>query len=114
MQVHHAVFDHVIKKCRDLDPIAVAIVSLLSEVALKGALEAARAGLINPYLVGPRARIASLAREHGLEIEPYLIVDVADDFEAAQRGVELCLVGHLPSPDERRPSSRSLPAAHHG
>jgi phosphate acetyltransferase len=93
MQVHHAVFDHVIKKCRDLDPIAVAIVSLLSEVALKGALEAAHAGLINPYLVGPRARIASLAREHGLEIKPYLIVDVADDFEAAQRGVELCLVG---------------------
>jgi hypothetical protein len=35
MQVHHAVFDDVIKKCRDLDPIAVAIVSPLSEVALK-------------------------------------------------------------------------------
>jgi phosphate acetyltransferase len=94
MRAHHdAVFDRVIKKCRDLDPITVAIVSPLSEVALTGAIEAACAGLINPYLVGPRARIVSLARQHGVEIAPYLIVDVADEFEAAQRGVELCRVG---------------------
>jgi phosphate acetyltransferase len=93
MRVHHSFFDSVIKKCRDLDPIAVAIVWPLSEVALTGAIEAARAGLINPYLVGPRARIVSLAREHGVEIAPYPIVDVADDLEAAQRGVELCRVG---------------------
>jgi phosphotransacetylase len=90
MRVHHSVFDSVIKKCRDLDPIAVAIVCPLSEVALTGAIEAASAGLINPYLVGPRAKIVSLAREHGVEIAPYPIVDVADDLEAAQRGVELC------------------------
>jgi phosphate acetyltransferase len=92
MRVHHSIFDSVIKKCRDLDPIAVAIVCPLSEVALAGAIEAARAGLINPYLVGPRARIVSLAREHSVEIAPYPIVDVADDLEAAQRGVELCRV----------------------
>src|SRR5260370_35681974 len=90
MRVHHSVFDSVIKKCRDLDPIAAAIVFPLSEVALTGAIEAASAGLINPYLVGPRAKIVSLAREHGVEIAPYPIVDVADDLEAAQRGVELC------------------------
>jgi phosphate acetyltransferase len=91
MRVDHTVFDVVIKKCRDLDPIAVAIVSPLSEVALTGAIEAARAGLINPYLVGPRVRIAALARQHGVEIAPYPIVDAAD-LEAAQRGVELCRV----------------------
>jgi hypothetical protein len=45
MRVHHSVFDSVIKKCRDLDPIAVAIVCPLSEVALTGAIEAASAGL---------------------------------------------------------------------
>src|SRR5260370_5883880 len=90
MRAHHPVFDHVIKKCRGLDPIAVRVVSQLSEVALTGAIEAAHSGLIKPYLVGPRVRIASLAREHGVEIAPYPIVDVADDLEAAQRGVELC------------------------
>src|SRR5260370_23197475 len=90
MRAHHPVFDHVIKKCRGLDPIAVAVVSPWSEVALTGAIEAAHSGLIKPYLVGPRVRIASLAREHGVEIAPYPIVDVADDLEAAQRGGELC------------------------
>jgi len=90
MRVHHPIFDGIINRCRDLDPIAVAVVSPLSEVAIRGAIDAARAGLINPYLIGPQAKIAAVARKHGVEIAPYLIVDVADDFEAAQRGVELC------------------------
>ncbi|HXN94431.1 MAG TPA: bifunctional enoyl-CoA hydratase/phosphate acetyltransferase [Candidatus Acidoferrales bacterium] len=90
MGVHQSVFECVIKKCSDLDPIAVAVVSPLSEVAIRGAIDAARAGLINPYLIGPQAKIASVAREHGIEIAPYPIVDVTDDIEAAQRGVELC------------------------
>jgi phosphate acetyltransferase len=72
MRAHRPVFDRVIEKCRDLDPIAVAVVSPLSEVALTGEMEAARAGLINPYFVGPRARIASLAVEHGIDIAPLL------------------------------------------
>ena len=90
MRVHHPIFDGIINRCRDLDPIAVAVVSPLSEVAIRGAIDAARAGLINPYLIGPQAKIAAVARKHGVEIAPYLIVDVDDDFEAAQRGVELC------------------------
>lgn len=93
MRVHHPIFERIIKRCRDLDPIPVAIVSPLSEVALAGAIDAAHAGLINPYLVGPRAKIAFLAREHQIEIAPYPIVDVADEIEAAQRSIELCRVG---------------------
>ena len=93
MRVHRPILDHVIDKCRELDPIAVAIVSPLSEVALTAAIEAASAGLINPYLVGSRAKIAALARKHEFELAPYLIVDVDDEVEAAQRGVELCRLG---------------------
>jgi phosphate acetyltransferase len=92
MRVHHPLLDRIIKKWRDLVPIAVAVVYPLSDVALTGAIEAARVGWIKPYLVGPRARIALLAREHGVDIAPYPIVNVADEFEAAQRGVELCRV----------------------
>jgi phosphate acetyltransferase len=93
MRVHRPILDQIIDKCRELDPIAVAIVSPLSEVALTAAIGAASAGLINPYLVGPRAKIAALAREHEFELAPYLIVDVDDEVEAAQRGVELCRLG---------------------
>src|SRR5579864_2032344 len=93
MQGHRPILDHVIDKCRELDPIAVAIVSPLSEVAITATIEAASAGLINPYLVGPRAKIAALAREHEFDLAPYLIVDVDDEVEAAQRGVDLCRLG---------------------
>src|SRR5579864_7422335 len=93
MRVHRPILDHVIDKSRELDPIAVAIVSPLSEVALTAAIEAASAGLINPYLVGPRAKIAALASEHEFDLAPYLIVDVDDEVEAAQRGVDLCRLG---------------------
>jgi phosphate acetyltransferase len=93
MRVHGSILDHVIDKCRAFDPIAVVIVFPLSEVALTAAIEAASAGLINPYLVGPRAKIAALAREHEFELAPYLIVDVDDEVEAAQRGVGLCRLG---------------------
>jgi len=93
LQVHRPIFDRTINKCREFGPIAVAVVSPLSEVALTGAIDAARAGLATPYLVGPSARIKSLAREKRLDIGPYPIVDVADDLEAAERAVFLCRVG---------------------
>jgi phosphate acetyltransferase len=93
LQVHRPIFDRTFKKCREFDPIAVAVVSPLSEVALTGAIDGARAGLAIPYLVGPSARITSLAREKRMDIGLYPIVDVADDLEAAERAVELCRGG---------------------
>jgi phosphate acetyltransferase len=93
LQVHRPIFERIINQCREFGPISVAVVSPLSEVALIGAIDAARAGLATPYLVGPSARIQSLAREKRIDIGPYPIVDVADDSEAAERAVFLCRVG---------------------
>ena len=93
MQVHSPIFERIINQCREFGPISVAVVSPLSEVALTGAIDAARAGLAIPYLVGPSAQIRTLAREKRIDIGPYPIVDVADDLEAPERAVELCRVG---------------------
>jgi phosphate acetyltransferase len=93
LQVHRPIFERIINQCREFGPISVAVVSPLSEVALTGAIDAGRAGLVTPYLVGPSARIQSLAREKRIDIGPYPIVDVADDLEAAERAVSLCRVG---------------------
>jgi len=93
LQVHRPIFERIINQCREFGPISVAVVSPLSEVALTGAIDAARAGLATPYLVGPSVRIQSLAREKRIDIGPYPIVDVADDLEAAERAVFLCRVG---------------------
>jgi hypothetical protein len=59
------------------------------ESALRGSIEAAKAGIIVPVLVGPAQKIRAVAREHGLDISQYQIVDVASSEAAAAKAVEL-------------------------
>ena len=59
------------------------------EGALRGPIEAAKAGIIVPILVGPAQKIRAVAREHGLDISQYQIVDVASSEAAAAKAVEL-------------------------
>src|SRR6185436_19474594 len=59
------------------------------ESSLRGAIEAADAGIIVPILVGPAAKIAAVAREHGLDVGRFRIVDAPDAEAAAAKAVEL-------------------------
>jgi phosphate acetyltransferase len=73
--------------------VPTAVVHPCEASALAGALEAAAKGLIVPFLVGPAARIAELARQEGLLLDPAQIVDVPHSHGAAARAVELVRVG---------------------
>jgi phosphate acetyltransferase len=59
------------------------------ETSLRGVTEAAEAGIINPILVGPVAKISAVAREHGLDIGGFELVDVPHSEAAAAKAVEL-------------------------
>jgi phosphate acetyltransferase len=59
------------------------------ESSLRGAIEAAQAGVIVPILVGPAAKISAVARQSGLDIGRYEIVDVPHSHAAAAKAVEL-------------------------
>src|ERR1700733_7776028 len=59
------------------------------ETSLRGVAEAAEAGIITPILVGPAAKIPAGAREHGLDIGRFELVDVAHSEAAAAKAVEL-------------------------
>jgi phosphate acetyltransferase len=50
-------------------------------------------GLIAPLLVGPKARIEAVAREHGIDIAGLPIVDVPHSHAAAEKAVELVRAG---------------------
>ena len=65
------------------------IVHPCEESALRGPIEAAEAGIIVPILVGPAAKISAVAREHGLDIGRFEVVDVPHSEAAAAKGVEL-------------------------
>ena len=80
---------------RPIEPMPVAVAHPCSEYALKGATEAAEAGLIIPLLIGPEARINRLAEEHAVDISGYAVVDVEHSHEAAEKAVELARQGRV-------------------
>jgi len=89
----HHVFEKLIARCHELKPVSVSVCYPCDEVSLRGPVEAAEAGLIDPILVGPKAKIEAVAQTFGLNIAKYRILDVADSQDAAERAVALCRTG---------------------
>ncbi len=79
----HQHLDRLMAAARDLGPIPVAVAYPCDAASLKSASEAARAGLIEPVLVGPRSRIESLALAADLDLACATIHDTVDDPRAA-------------------------------
>ena len=80
---------------RPLGRLCIAVVHPCDALSLGGALDAHAAGLIEPVLVGPRARIEATAQENGLDISGLAIEDTPHSHAAAARAVELVLQGRV-------------------
>ena len=63
------------------------------ETSLRGAVEAGEAGLIKPILVGPKDKIAAVAKQFSLDLGGIEIVDVPHSQAAAEKAVELVRTG---------------------
>jgi phosphate acetyltransferase len=87
------VFHKFIQRCKDLPAITTAVVWPLSDVALKGAVEAAAAGLIEPTLIGPEPEMKALAAKIGVDINPFPILQADTEARAAELGVAICRSG---------------------
>jgi phosphate acetyltransferase/phosphate butyryltransferase len=79
----------LLERARSRGAIQTAVIYPCSAAALEGTSEAQAAGLIEPILVGPRANIASVAAERGIDLAATCIVDVAGPLEAAYRAAAL-------------------------
>jgi phosphotransacetylase len=80
---------------RALPPIRMAVVHPCDATSLSGAVEARNAGLIEPVLVGPAARIRAVAVEAGLALDTFEIVDVRHSHAAAEAAVALARAGKV-------------------
>ena len=89
----HLKYQRLIDFCKALPPTTVAVVHPCDENSLSGAMDAAKAGLIAPRLVGPRDKIEATARRSGIDISGVPIVDVPHSHAAAERAVELVREG---------------------
>ena len=57
----HAKYRKLLDFCRKLPPTRMAVTHPCDESSLRGAIDAARLGLITPILFGPRSRIEGVA-----------------------------------------------------
>ena len=85
----HAKYDRLIAAAKEVAPATTIAVHPCDETSLRGCVEAAEAGLIRPILVGPALKIASVAREHKLDITQFDVVDAEHSEAAAAKAVEL-------------------------
>jgi phosphate acetyltransferase len=93
MESKHAKYHRLIDHCKSLPALRTAVVHPCDPGSLEGTVEAARLGLIAPILVGPRARIESVAVHAGIAIAGYPLVDAGHSHAAAAAAVQLVREG---------------------
>ncbi len=76
-----------------LEPVSTAVAHPCDESSLRGPIEAAEAGLINPILVGPESKIRAVAEEFGIDLGSYRVEDAPHSHAAAARAVEIVRSG---------------------
>ena len=89
----HDKHDALIARCRGLAPVPTAVVHARDEPSLSGAIDAAEAGIILPFLVGPTAKIRAVAEKLKFNLGRYEVVDVPRSHAAAAKAVELVRLG---------------------
>jgi phosphotransacetylase len=86
-------YERLLERCKTLAPIPTAVAHPCEPSALTGAVEAAQAGLIDPILVGPAAKIEETARSANVDLGKLEIVDAADSMDSAKKAVDLVKQG---------------------
>ena len=84
------VFHQFIERCKALPAITTAVVWPLSDVSLRGAVEAAAEGLIEPTLIGDEGGMKALASKIGVDIGRFPIINARTEKKAAEIAVAMC------------------------
>jgi phosphate acetyltransferase/phosphate butyryltransferase len=85
----------LLQAAADVPRVSTAVVHPVDTVSLLGAVEAARAGLIEPVLVGPEAKIRQAAAQANIDLTPYRIVPTEHSHAAADAAVALARTGDV-------------------
>ena len=91
----HDRYQELIDLCAGLEPIRTAVVHPCDRISLEGAVRAAKARLISPVLVGPEAKIRSVAAAEGIDICGYEIIGAEHSHAAAASAVALARSGKV-------------------
>jgi len=86
-------YEQLLERCTHVPPIATAVAHPCDDSSLSAVMEAAQARIIQPILCGPADRIRRVAKDLGVDVERYEIMDVPHSHAAAARAVELVRLG---------------------
>ncbi len=86
-------YGHLLSITAGKSPIPIAVAHPCDPESLRGPLQAARAGLVDPVLVGPEAKIRAVAEQEGLDLKGFRIVDVPHSHASAEAAVALARDG---------------------
>ena len=86
-------YRHLLSVSSGLSPIPIAVVHPCDRESLLGPVQAARAGLVDPILVGPEARIRAVAEENEIDVKGFRIVDTEHSHASAEVAVAMCRDG---------------------
>ncbi|HTP45518.1 MAG TPA: phosphate acetyltransferase [Casimicrobiaceae bacterium] len=89
----HEKYQRLIDFCKSLPPTPTAVAHPCDQTSLQGAVDAARMDLIEPILVGPRARIDEVAKQNKIDISGLEIVEAPFSHASAEKAVELVRQG---------------------
>ncbi len=78
-----------------LKPLRTAVVHPTQKESLGGAIDAAKANLIEPVLIGPEEKIRKAAEALGVDLSPWSIVPTEHSHAAALKAVELARAGKV-------------------
>jgi phosphate acetyltransferase len=86
---HPSKYDRLIAMAKAIPSAKTLVVHPCDESSIRGVVEATNAGLIEPTLVGPAAKIKNAAAQHGIDISRFEIVDAPHSEAAAAQAVEM-------------------------
>jgi phosphate acetyltransferase len=117
----HLLFERLIQYCEKREAFPVAVCWPCSAVSLAGAMEAAKAGIVHPLLVGPERELNAIAASLGLDLGAYEIIPSNPEENAAAKAVELCrngratalMKGSLPTDLLMHAACRKMPDCAH-
>ena len=89
----HNLFKRLIIQGSSLEPVSVAVCHPCSEVSILGVVDAAKAGLIKPVLVGPLEKLKEIAKLARVDISEYRIISTEHSHASAAKAVALCRNG---------------------
>jgi phosphate acetyltransferase len=93
MKKQHEKYERLLERCKSLSPTPTAVAHPCDKTSIQGAVEAAELGLLTPILVGPREKIEAAAKQSGIDISPYEIIDAPHSHAAAEAAVRLVREG---------------------